>query len=355
MRKNISLLMLCMLLTACLTGCRASADQRTGEAEGYGGTIRVSVTMNGDDITDVKVLEHNETQGVGTRAIDALPAAIEEADSIDVDGVSGATVTSNAIKKAVSQAMGLAGVIQDVIPMDGTNATEAASMGRLNGMGVASTGRVGPGKDSEGNQVYSVNVVFACGQFEEDGTIRSMKVDQLEIVSPNLGGGYAFSGFPTEAAGEEAFLTEISAWKTKGAQGEDYMLQSGSWREQMDAYESMMVGKTVAEVKEWYAARNSSASTPASETEVTDAADGGVAQPAADLGADAGRTGTSAAQNDAVSGATMSLQGEYGDILLAIERAWEDAQRGRSNTPADGTMVDTNTVTNQMDGENNVG
>ena len=352
MRKSISILMLCSLLAACMTGCTASADQRTGEAEGYGGTLKVTVTMNGDDITSVKVVEHHETEGVGTRAIDALPAAIAEADSIDVDGVSGATVTSNAIKEAVSQAMGMGGIVQQVIPLDGMTATEAPGISRMTGVGMAATGRVGPGKDSEGNQVYSMNIVFAFGEFEEDGTIRAIKVDQLEVVSPNLGGGYAFSGFPENAEGEEAFLSEISAWKTKGAQGDDYMLTSGSWREQMDAYEQMMVGKTVDEVKSWYADRgqgtsNTTAPT-ASEPEATTAADVGTAQVAAPEGADA-QTGM---QTDATTSATMSLQGEYGDILLAIERAWVDAQRSPASS---GEKVDTNTVTDATEGENNVG
>lgn len=344
MRKTISMLMMTAMLLPCVTGCTASADQRTGEAEGYGGKLRVAVTMNGEDITDVKVVEHNETEGVGTRAIDALPSAIEEADSIDVDSVSGATITSEAIKQAVSQAMGMAGVIQQVIPMDGTNAVQADSARGMMGVGMATTGRVGPGKDDEGGQVYSMNVVFACGEFEQDGTIRAIKVDQLEVVSPNLGGGNMFSGFPESADGEETFLKEVSAWQTKGMMGDDYMLQSGSWREQMDAYEQAMIGKTVDEVKTWYADRGSTQTR--SETQATDASDAGAAQPVNDM-ADVNLTGT---QMDAATSATMSLQGEYGDILLAIERAWEDAQVGRGDT-----RVDTNTVTDATDGESNVG
>lgn len=330
MRKTLSLLMMLTLLVPSMTACRAKADQRTGEAEGYGGKLTVSVTMNGTDITDVKVLSHNETQGVGTRAIDALPAAIVKADSTDVDGVSGATVTSNAIKQAVSQAMGMTGIIQKVIPLDGTSATEAPRLNTLTGMGMAATGRVGPGKAEDGSQVYSFNVVFAAGAFEEDGTIRSMQVDQLEIVSPNLGSGSAFSGFPEGENDEEAFLNEVSAWQTKGMMGENYMLQSGSWREQMDAYQRMMVGKTVGEVKDWYQNRGSADQTgrmTANETQTTDAADAGTAQPMNDM-ADV----PAADSADAASSATMSLQGEYGDILLAIERAWEDARTAADTT-----------------------
>ncbi len=334
MKKTISLLLSGMLLLGVLTGCTASAEKHTGEAEGYGGKLKVTVTMNGDDIVDVKVTEHQETQGVGTRAIDALPAAIEQADSIQVDSVSGATVTSEAIKQAVSQAIGVGGVVQPVVPINESDATQAPAMNVLKGVGMASTGRVGPGKDDEGGQVYSMNIVFASGEFEDDGRIRAIKVDQVEIVTPNLGGGSAFSGFPSSVGDEERFLNEVSAWQTKGAMGDDYMLTSGSWREQMNAYEQAMAGMTVEEVKNWYASRgNGTPSASQSETEATDASDAGAAQPVNDM--------ADVPHADAASSATMSLQGEYGDILLAIERAWEDAQRSRQT---DGAMVDTNTV-----------
>lgn len=320
MKKTISLLLLGTMLTPCLTGCRANAETRTGEAEGYGGKLVVSVTMNGEDITSVKVTSHQETQGVGTRAIDALPDAIVQADSVDVDSVSGATITSEAIKEAVSQALGLGGVIQQVIPMNGSDAAEATSLNILRGAGMASSGRVGPGKDAEGGQVYSMNIVFAAGEFEEDGVIRSMKVDQLEVVTPNLGGGSAFSGFPSSVGDEDRFMKEVSDWTTKGAMGDAYMLTSGSWRQQMDAYERAMVGKTVKEVKDWYASRQGGGT--ASETQTTDASDAGAAQPMNDM--------ADVPHLDAASSATMALEGEYGNILLAIERAWEDAQRTRN-------------------------
>ncbi len=355
MRKSISLLLLAALLLPGLTGCTANADQRIGEAEGYGGTLKVTVSMNGSDITSVKVVEHNETEGVGTKAIDTLPQAIAEADSIDVDSVSGATITSEAIKQAVSQALGEAGVLQQVIPLDGTNATQAGSARGLMGVGMASTGRVGPGKDSEGKQVYSVNIVFACGEFENDGTIRAVKVDQLEIVTPNLGGGNAFNGFPQGSDGEADFLNEVTTWETKTMLGDEYSLASGPWRDQMDAYEQAMVGMTVDEVKDWYANRKSgnagsSGTATRSETQATDASDAGTAQPVNDM-ADVSMSNNG--QTDAASSATMSLQGEYGNILLAIERAWEDARKDKPGN--EGTMVDTNTLTDTTNGENNVG
>ena len=326
MRKALSLMMIALLLPL-LTGCTARADPHAGEAEGYGGLLKVRVTMNGEDVTKVEVIEHSETPGVGTRAIEALPSAIEEADSIDVDSISGATITSQAIKQAVSQAMGLTGMVQQVIPMDDTNATEAQPVNRLMGVGMASTGRVGPGKDADGNQVYSFNVVFAAGEFEENGAIRTMQVDQLEIVTPNLGGGSAFSGFPGSVGEEDAFMKEVSAWQTKGMMGDNYRLTSGSWREQMNEYQRLMVGKTVDEVREWASVRNNAA-VQSGEAAAT-------------------------AQPEANTSATMSLQSEYGDIILAIERAWEDARKDKPGH--ENTMVDTNTVNDATDGGENLG
>lgn len=77
----------------------------TGKAQGYGGEVSVTVEVNGDDIVSVEAVGEKETQGIGSNAIDQLPDRIEDADSTNVDVVSGATVTSNAIKKAVDEAL----------------------------------------------------------------------------------------------------------------------------------------------------------------------------------------------------------------------------------------------------------
>lgn len=70
-----------------------------------GGDLQVKVTVENGKITKVEVLDNKETEGIGTKAIDALPDAIVKAGSTQVDNVSGATVTSNAIKEAVDDAL----------------------------------------------------------------------------------------------------------------------------------------------------------------------------------------------------------------------------------------------------------
>ena len=105
MQKTISLLLSLLLTAALLTGCTASAEQHMGQAQGYGGPLKVRVTVENGAISNVEITEHNETQGIGTKAIDALPAAMVAANTWDVDIVASATVTSNAIKDAVRTAM----------------------------------------------------------------------------------------------------------------------------------------------------------------------------------------------------------------------------------------------------------
>ncbi|RKI95640.1 FAD-binding protein [bacterium D16-34] len=70
-----------------------------------GNALALKVTMDGDKIAAIDVVQQQETAGVGSKALDALPAAIIEAQSTDVDVVAGATVSSNAIKDAVEQAL----------------------------------------------------------------------------------------------------------------------------------------------------------------------------------------------------------------------------------------------------------
>ncbi len=77
----------------------------TGAANGMGGAVNVTVTVEGGKITSVEVGEHQETAGISDPAIEQIPAAIVEAQSTDVDGVAGATVTSDAIKAAVDAAL----------------------------------------------------------------------------------------------------------------------------------------------------------------------------------------------------------------------------------------------------------
>ena len=85
----------------------------TGTAKGFGGDVSVTLTLTDSAITGCTAEGKDETEGVGSQAIAKMPGAIAESGSIAVDGVSGATITSTAIKEAAAAALTAAGLNPD--------------------------------------------------------------------------------------------------------------------------------------------------------------------------------------------------------------------------------------------------
>lgn len=94
----------------------------TGTSEGAQGPIELEVTVADGKITDIEILEHSETEGLADPAFEEVVAAIIDTNSTDVDIVSGATYTSNAIMAAVKNALGIETETadEDVTYIDGT-------------------------------------------------------------------------------------------------------------------------------------------------------------------------------------------------------------------------------------------
>ena len=72
---------------------------------GIGGKIAVRVTYADGVISDIEVLEQNETPEFGGAALEELPAKVIEANSTDIEVVTGATITSKAFFAAVQDAI----------------------------------------------------------------------------------------------------------------------------------------------------------------------------------------------------------------------------------------------------------
>ena len=80
-------------------------NEYIGVSNGFGGEMKVKVTMDGKNISKIDILSHGETAGISDPAFKAVPEAIIAAQSATVDAVSGATVTSKAIMDAVANAL----------------------------------------------------------------------------------------------------------------------------------------------------------------------------------------------------------------------------------------------------------
>ena len=108
-------------LAACNAGSSSSTAASTGEAiytpGTYTGTaagigeVKVTMTFSETAITDVVVDASNETESIGGVAAPTLKDALMAAQSTEIDNISGATITTNAVKKAaascIEQAMGV--------------------------------------------------------------------------------------------------------------------------------------------------------------------------------------------------------------------------------------------------------
>ena len=90
-----------------------AAGTYTGSAPGMKGEVSVEVTFSEDAIQEVKVVSQQETYGVGQgmtmTPVETLPGLIVEHQSLAIDTLTGATITSNAILNAVSKAVEAAG------------------------------------------------------------------------------------------------------------------------------------------------------------------------------------------------------------------------------------------------------
>ena len=99
-----------------------TAGTYTGTATGIG-EVKVTMTFSETAITEVVIDASNETESIGGVAAPTLQEAIMAAQGTEIDNISGATVTTNAVKKAaascIEQAMG--------VKADGADSSAAAS------------------------------------------------------------------------------------------------------------------------------------------------------------------------------------------------------------------------------------
>lgn len=118
MKQKLALLLL--ILSVVMVGCSAPQDGPLTEAifnpgvykvnsAGINGDIEMEVTFTEAQIKDIKILAHSETAGISDPAFERIPSEIIETQSLNVDAVSGCTVTSNALLSGIEEAAKNAG------------------------------------------------------------------------------------------------------------------------------------------------------------------------------------------------------------------------------------------------------
>lgn len=109
-----------MFLTACGGSASTStttsggvSGSYTGTAKGMGGDVSVTLTLTDNVITDCTAIGDNETPGIGSVVIEQFPGEVVEGNTINLDSISGATITSNAFIEAAKAALTDAGLNPD--------------------------------------------------------------------------------------------------------------------------------------------------------------------------------------------------------------------------------------------------
>ena len=116
-KKTLAFFML-LIFSFSILGCskgtlgtdkKFKAGKYTGEAKGHNDQIKLEVEVDNSSIKDIKILEHKETSGIGDVALKDIPEDIIKGQTLAVDTISGATVTSNSVIEAITNALKKAG------------------------------------------------------------------------------------------------------------------------------------------------------------------------------------------------------------------------------------------------------
>ena len=104
--------LLCLLCALMIGTAGATTVNGAGTALGFMGDITVTITLVDGVIANVQI-DHSETQQIGGYAAEKLPERIVASNSLNVDVVAGATVTSKAVLTAAKNALLAAGLDPD--------------------------------------------------------------------------------------------------------------------------------------------------------------------------------------------------------------------------------------------------
>ena len=188
----------------------------TAAAMGMDGDVTVEVTIAGDAITDVKVDVSGETPGIGAEIGDTVTQQILDAQSAEIEGVSGATISSDAVRAAVVDA--LAQAAGEAAPAD-ADAALAFTAGTYSATSSGYNGPVELSVTFDDAAVTGIEVVNSV----ETAQVGTVAYDILipQIIEANGTGvdGVAGATFTTRAlkeavntAAEEAGCTNLSAF-----------------------------------------------------------------------------------------------------------------------------------------------
>lgn len=253
MKKRVTSILLCAALGLSLAACgsqstaassaAASGETKTGKADGFGGEVSATLTVTDGAITECVLEGADETPEVGGAALEELQAQVVAANGPEIDGVSGATVTSNAVRKAVSAALGLE--VEEEPASSAAAPAPAAPAARVEIEGGLQIGQAYGAAHGTSCFTEAVAVV-------KDDVIIAAYVDDFQFMDASAG----VTGVPNSDAGLKDGFAEGKLLCSKRVNAEYYSgvmaKNAGSTVPidvNYDAIQSFVVGKTIAELE----------------------------------------------------------------------------------------------------------
>ena len=172
--KKLTALLASATMALSLVGC-STGKTYTGEAFGHDkeNPVKVTLTIKDKTITKVEVDASHETNGIGSKAAETMPGAIVAANSLDVDGVSGATQTSKAIIEAATAALKQAGLEPSDLVSKNTSTTKAKDIEETVDVVIVGAGGAGMTAAITASKAGSKVVIIESQPIVGGNTVRS--------------------------------------------------------------------------------------------------------------------------------------------------------------------------------------
>ena len=172
--KKLTALLASATMALSLVGC-STGKTYTGEAFGHDkeNPVKVTLTIKDKTITKVEVDASHETNGIGSKAAETMPGAIVAANSLEVDGVSGATQTSKAIIEAATAALKQAGLEPSDLTSKKTTATKAKDIEETVDVVIVGAGGAGMTAAITASKAGSKVVIIESQPIVGGNTVRS--------------------------------------------------------------------------------------------------------------------------------------------------------------------------------------
>ena len=211
-----------------------------GKDSGYGGDVTVTLTRDGGAITACSIEGKDETPEIGGKALADLEKQVVAANGFDIDGVSGATITSTAVKEAVASALGETFTKPEPTPV--APATPAPIVEIEGGLQLGLAYGAPHGNKSFG-EAYAV---------VKDDVIVAAYIDEFQFVAADAG----LNTVPNSDTDFAAGYAEGQALASKRDVADyysqlmtDHAKATVRIDDNFDAVQNFAVGKTIAEVE----------------------------------------------------------------------------------------------------------